>query len=224
MSNPFAPPTDTSAPDGRPPRRRGLVVPFVAAGLLVLGGIGAGVWAVGAALQGAFAADGPLFDVADPPSVDDGLDDPWRRGDLVQGVDGGTFQDPWPIEGPVATSQWTVEMSDPHLATDEILAADPGNTPPYETNEFWMVRVEATYTGPDRELTASTSLDVNFLSDEGTFYSMTCGVVPDELDATGLLTTGTTVTGNVCIALPAQTPGSWHLSNKTSGFVFLRAP
>jgi hypothetical protein len=227
VSNPYAAPPRSTATAAPGARARVIALVIVVA-LLVVGGIGAAVWALVTSSPGASVLDVAGLAAGDEEgdltAAHDEVGEPWRRGDLTQGVDGGTFQDPWPIDGPVATSLWTVELSDARPATDEILAADPGNTRPYGTNEYRMVHVEATYTGPDQEITPSTTVQVSYYADAGTGYTMTCGTVPDEFDATGLLTTGTVISGNVCVSLPAQTPGSWNVSQSTAGFVFLRAP
>lgn len=237
MSNPFAPPAEPTAEDGRPTRRRTTVRVIVTVVALCTVLLGFGTWALLTHRPGPStltAADpalaSPEENTEEDTSADassalhDGLTDPWRRGDLQIGVDGGNFLDPWPMDAPVTSETWTVTLTDPRPATDEILAADPSNQPPYGTNEYWTVHVEATYTGPGEELTPSTTPAVSFLGDDGTSYTMSCGVVPEEFSPIGRISTGETVSGTVCVSVPAGGDGSWNLYQPSSGYVTQRAP
>src|SRR5690606_41464973 len=54
--------------------------------------------------------------------------------------------------------------------------------------------------------------DVGFVGDDGVHVDGQCGAVPHALVGTGLIGTDDTVTGNVCVAVPAGAPGLWTLS------------
>ncbi len=125
----------------------------------------------------------------------------------------GTRQDPWLFDGyTVGGDEWEVLLEEPYEATAEILAHDDVNVPPPDGTEYWIVPVTAIYYGPSSQVSAWGAVDVGFVGDDGVHVDGQCGAVPHALVGTGLIGTDDTVTGNVCVAVPAGAPGLWTLS------------
>ena len=104
-----------------------------------------------------------------------------------------------------------------------MLAHDDVNAPPPDGVEYWIVPVTATYTGSSSQVTAWGAVDVGFVGDDGVHAESGCGAVPHALVSTGLIGSGDTVTGNVCLAVPAGAPGLWTLSLERYEPWYLRA-
>ncbi|MEK8228317.1 hypothetical protein NKG05_23030 [Oerskovia sp. M15] len=102
MSNPYAaPPAGTGRP-ARLERSSGSSSPWGSCwwvGSLVRWSGWSGRRATGDEASRTFA-DAPVDDAARADPIYGGLTDPWRRGDLQIGVDGGNYLDPWPMDAP----------------------------------------------------------------------------------------------------------------------------
>ena len=104
------------------------------------------------------------------------------------------------VKGEETTDHWeiTVLGTTPD-ATAIVLSKNPYNDPPEEGNQFYIVRVQAKYLGPDStEFWGSYRLRA--LGAGGVVYTTfehSCGVIPDELPDPELFAGGT-VEGNVC--------------------------
>ncbi len=148
-------------------------------------------------------------------------DEDWSEGDW-EGT--GTRDDPWLFDGyTIGGVEWEVLLEEPYEATAEVLAHDDVNTPPPDGTEYWIVPVTATYTGSSSEVTAWGAVDIGFVGDDGVPADGGCGAVPQALVGTGLIGAGDTVTGNVCLAVPAGAPGLWTMSLEREEPWYLRA-
>ena len=104
-------------------------------------------------------------------------------------------------------------------ATATVLAAGEFNEPPLDGQQYALARVSATYSGPDANAELF-DLDVGAIATDETEVDMfSCDAeVPDELDILAEVPRGATVSGNVCLVLPAgDTAGT--LLFATVGFV-----
>lgn len=205
-----AAPTGAGVP---PTPRRGpsRTVVALAVGLVCLAVGGGAGFAAGVATDAGVAVvawlDEPAYSDA---WTDDGWTDEWSDG----GWEGsGTRQDPWLFDGyTVSGDEWEVLLEEPYEATAEILAHDDVNVPPPDGTEYWIVPVTAIYYGPSSQVSAWGAVDVGFVGDDGVHVDGQCGAVPHALVGTGLIGSDDTVTGNVCVAVPAGAPGLWTLS------------
>lgn len=195
-----------------PATRRGLsrtaVGLIVGAACLAVGG------GVGFAAGVASDAGGRIADWYTEPVEDEWSED-WSDEDWSEGEweGSGTRADPWFFDGyTVAGEEWEVLLDPPYEATAEILAHSDVNVAPPEGTEYWIVPVTATYYGPSSQVSAWGAIDVGFVGDDGVHVDGQCGAVPDALVGTGLVGTDDTVSGNVCVAVPAGAPGLWTLS------------
>ncbi len=91
-------------------------------------------------------------------------------------------------------------------ATEAVMAENMFNDPPAPGNQFFMVRVAATYQGPDE---AGNVFELQFslvgeLQRSYQPFRETCGVVPENLTmAASEVFQGGTVEGNVCWSVPS---------------------
>jgi hypothetical protein len=89
-------------------------------------------------------------------------------------------------------------------ATDEVLAENPGNQLA-EGRTAVMTEVTATYVGPATG-NAWADLNYTYLGSDGDTFAFasddSCGTIPNDLFNYGELAPGTTVTGNICQAVP----------------------
>ena len=135
----------------------------------------------------------------------------------------GTRDNPFTFAETVGNDDWTIDLGKPHEAWADIRAENPFNEEPANGMEYWIVPVEATYTGSETG-TPWTDLTVEFVGDDNVTYSDSCGVLPDDLMDTDELYEGGSAKGNVCVAVPAGAQGTWTL---TAGWfadpVFFRA-
>jgi hypothetical protein len=113
----------------------------------------------------------------------------------------GTRENPYP-RGSTATlaDGWkvTVASTIPD-ATAAVLAENQFNDPPASGNQFFIVRVTATYTGQGSK-SFSGSFRLRAVGTSAVSYSTfanSCGVIPDEISSAEVFTGGT-VTGNEC--------------------------
>ena len=147
--------------------------------------------------------------------TDDWSDDDWSGEDWPEGEweGSGTPDDPWFFDGyTIGGEEWEVLLDPPYEATAEVLAHSDVNAAPPEGTEYWIVPVTATYFGPSSQVTASGAVDLGFVGDGGVVADGQCGAVPDALVGTGIIGTDDTVSGNVCLAVPAGAAGLWTLS------------
>lgn len=196
-----------------PAARRGLsrtaVGLIVGAACLAVGG-GAGFAAGVASDAGGQIAAWYTAPVEDEWSEEDSSEEDWSEGEWEGS---GTRADPWFFDGyTVAGDEWEVLLDPPYEATAEILAHSDVNAAPPAGTEYWIVPVTATYYGPSSQVSAWGALDIGFVGDDGVHADGQCGAVPDALVGTGLVGTDDTVSGNVCLAVPAGAPGLWTLS------------
>ncbi|PFG42420.1 hypothetical protein ATJ88_1081 [Isoptericola jiangsuensis] len=138
-------------------------------------------------------------------------------------AEAGTRANPYRFSDTVGNDDWTIDLGKPREAWDDVRAENQFNDAPADGMEYWIVPVEATYTGTE-SATPWVELTVEFVGDDSVTYSDRCGVIPDDLMDVGELYEGGTGTGNVCLAVPAGAEGSWTL---TAGWfsdpVFFRA-
>ncbi|GAA1412582.1 hypothetical protein [Oerskovia paurometabola] len=201
------------APGGRTGPSRVLVGVLAGVAGLVIGGVGA----TGVTL--AVVAGNELFAgaeaAADPwplgPAPDEESWDTYGDQD-VAGRDGGTVEDPWLLSDEVYTEEWSVLLDAPYEATAEVLAHDDVNVPPADGMEYWIVPVHATYFGPSLEASAPQSITLELVDGTGAVFDGRCGVVPDGLTGKGFMSTDESVSGNVCLPVPAGAPGLWRLT------------
>ncbi|MCR1981517.1 hypothetical protein NSA53_04590 [Cellulosimicrobium cellulans] len=224
-SHPQAPrPAPTPPAPGRTGLSRTAVGLLVGVVCLVVGG-GTGYAAGVATDAGARIAawvTAPTDDAYGDEWPGDGWsDEDWSEGDW-EGT--GTRDDPWLFDGyTIGGVEWEVLLEEPYEATAEVLAHDDVNTPPPDGTEYWIVPVTATYTGFSSQVTAWGAVDIGFIGDDGVSADGGCGAVPQALVGTGLIGAGDTVTGNVCLAVPAGAPGLWTLSLEREEPWYLRA-
>lgn len=217
---PGAAPVPVATPGGphAAPPRKGLsrtAVGLIAGSVcLVLGG---GLGFAGGVASDAGAGIAAWFTdpVASDEWYDDGSGDAWSDeewyGEEWEGS--GTPDDPWFFDGlSIGGDEWDVWLDQPYEATAEILAHDDVNVAPPAGTEYWIVPVTATYFGPSSQVTAWGAVDVGYVDDDGTQVTDQCGAVPDALVGAGFIGTDDTVSGNVCLAVPAGAQGLWTLS------------
>jgi hypothetical protein len=84
-------------------------------------------------------------------------------------------------------------------ATAQVLAENMFNDPPAAGDQFYMVRVRATYTGAGSQGFDGTYRlrSVGASAVEYTTFSNDCGVIPDQITPNQVFTGGT-IEGNVC--------------------------
>lgn len=179
---------------------------------LVIGGVGATAATLAVVAGNELFADAAAEPWSAGPAPDEESWDEYHEEDPLAGEDGGTFDDPWALEGEVYTDEWSVLLEIPHEATAEILAHNDVNVAPAEGMEYWIVPVDAMYVGPSSTVTAHGSIDLWFVDRDGTEYEEGCGDVPDSLVGTGLIGTDDSARGNVCLEVPAGADGLWVLA------------
>lgn len=124
----------------------------------------------------------------------------------------GTRDNPLPIGEVVTDSGWTVKLGTPREAGAEIAVEDRSKALPEPGMEFWIVPVQATYTGEDPVMPA-LDIWVDFVgSDNRTYDDDECGDIPDSLIDVGELHTGGVADANTCVAVPAGADGLWALT------------
>ncbi|PFG42406.1 hypothetical protein ATJ88_1067 [Isoptericola jiangsuensis] len=154
----------------------------------------------------AAGATDAVADTEPADQVDAAADD-----DGGAGAADGTREHPYRFSETVSNDDWTVDLGKPYEAWDEVHAENQFNEAPADGTEFWIVPVEATYTGADTG-TPWLELTVEFVGDDAVTYSDSCGVVPDDLIDVDELYEGGTGKGNVCVAVPAGAHGTWTLT------------
>ncbi|AEG43651.1 hypothetical protein [Isoptericola variabilis] len=124
----------------------------------------------------------------------------------------GTRANPYTVGETVSNDEWTVTLGQPYEAWEQIRAENEFNEPPADGMEYWIVPLEATYTGSE-SATAWVDLTVRFVGEDSVTYDdISCGVIPDDLSNVGELYEGGTAAGNVCLVVPAGAPGLWTLT------------
>jgi len=179
---------------------------------LVIGGVGATAATLAVVAGNELFADAAAEPWPAGPAPDEESWDEYHDEDPIAGEDGGTFDDPWALEGEVYTDEWSVLLEIPHEATAEILAHNDVNVSPADGMEYWIVPVDAMYLGPSSTVTAHGSIDLWFVDRDGNEYTEGCGDVPDSLVGTGLIGTDDSAQGNVCLEVPAGADGLWVLA------------
>ena len=123
----------------------------------------------------------------------------------------GTRDNPFSFADTVGNDDWTVDLGKPREAWTDIRAENQFNEAPADGMEYWIVPVEATYTGSETG-TPWVDLTVEFVGDDAVTYSDSCGVIPDDLSDVDELYEGGSAKGNVCLTVPAGAPGTWTLT------------
>ncbi|WP_166846057.1 DUF4190 domain-containing protein [Isoptericola sp. BMS4] len=163
------------------------------------------------------APDEKAADTAEPATTDEDVAaDP-------EPAEQGTRDNPFTFADTVGNDDWTVDLGKPTEAWDTVRAENEFNEAPPAGMEYWIVPVDATYTGAESG-TPWVDLTVQFVGDDNVTYSDSCGVIPDDLMDVGELYEGGSASGNVCVTVPAGAKGEWTL---TAGWiadpVFFRA-
>ncbi|MDV6012333.1 hypothetical protein [Haloechinothrix sp. LS1_15] len=177
-----------------------------AAALLVLAGCSPGP----ASGSGADVVDGDgesteAVDSAESGETGDGTGD----GDAGDGGEYGTRDNPLEVGTTIEVAGWELAVTEVTPdATDEILAENEFNEPPADGRQFVMFGVAATYVGEDSG-TAWTDFSWAVVGGDGNTFGAAslddyCGVIPEPLADTGETFPGGQVSGNVCIAVPAE--------------------
>ena len=117
------------------------------------------------------------------PPAGASLDSPVRVGEVVQ------------------VGEWRIRVAEvTPQANDAVAAENQFNDPPAEGRQYFMARIEGTYTGSE---SSNFWLDMNLkavgpsnVAYEG--MDASCGVIPDAIDDTGETFPGGSVSGNVC--------------------------
>lgn len=126
---------------------------------------------------------------------------PVRRATPAADGQVGSREDPIPLGTEADTGgEWFVSVVDviPD-ATDLVLTENQFNDPPASGNQFFIVRISATYEG-ERSSTFPATNALSLVGESSVAYTPfadSCGVVPDALSSTEVFTSGT-VEGNVC--------------------------
>lgn len=124
----------------------------------------------------------------------------------------GTRTNPYTVGETVSNDEWTVTLGQPYEAWERIRAENEFNEAPADGMEYWIVPLDATYTGSE-SATAWVDLTVQFVGEDSVTYDDSyCGVIPDDLSDVGELYEGGTAAGNVCLVVPAGAPGLWTLT------------
>lgn len=169
------------------------------------------------AVSGEDAQAEPDADAADQAATDEDGADP------EPAAEEGTRDNPFTFAESVGNDDWTIDLGKPHEAWADIRAENEFNESPADGMEYWIVPVEATYTGSETG-TPWLDITVEFVGDDNVTYSDSCGVIPDDLMDTDELYEGGSAKGNTCVAVPAGAHGAWTL---TTGWfadpVFFRA-
>lgn len=126
------------------------------------------------------------------------------------GGSAGTREDPYAVGDSIELGDWTIVINSVTLdATDEVMAENQFNDPPAEGRQFVMVNMDATYDGEETG-TAWLDLSQRVLGSGGNTFGSGgamedyCGSIPNDLNDGGEQFPGATVTGNVCISVPAD--------------------
>jgi hypothetical protein len=121
----------------------------------------------------------------------------------------GTRTNPHPVGSAVRVeNNWTVKVvSTTPDATAAVLAENMFNDPPTAGNQFYIVRLQATYHGTDARMFLDSYLRV--VGTAGRAYSTfgttsSCGVAPDEFYDQGEIFAGASVVGNACFQVPSS--------------------
>ena len=106
---------------------------------------------------------------------------------------------------------WQVGFNGARVATEEVLAYNMMNYDPDPGNEYVLLNWSAKYNGEGSE-SFSGSFNVSAVGGQGNTYdgdfmgmsSCGFGVIPDSMIGKGDVYAGGTVTGNVCVQMPAS--------------------
>jgi hypothetical protein len=115
----------------------------------------------------------------------------------------GTSDDPIPLGTTAALPNGYDVVVNSFLpaADDAVASANEFNEPAPTGNQYVLVNLSVTYTGPDDKATPAFELSHRAVSDSGTSYDGTdcSAVVPEPAPLYDDLFAGSTVTGNVCL-------------------------
>lgn len=128
----------------------------------------------------------------------------------------GSRENPYPIGQTVGNQDWQVTLGQPHEAWTEIRANNEFNDPPKAGMEFWIVPVNAVYTG-DATGNVQFGVAVKFVGSDNRTYGDSCGVIPNPLSDIGDLYKNGVAKGNTCVAVPAGADGLWTVSTGFGG-------
>ncbi|MCZ7533807.1 MAG: DUF4352 domain-containing protein [Acidimicrobiia bacterium] len=119
----------------------------------------------------------------------------------------GTMQEPIPVGEVVQVGDWRIRVSGVTAdGTEMVLARNQFNDPPSEGRQFFVVHLEATYTGSE---SADFWIDVSLkvVGPSNVAYESfgdSCGVIPDAIDDSGEVFPGGSIAGNVCWSVTEQ--------------------
>ena len=137
---------------------------------------------------------------AEPDDAD--ADDPEAADD---GQIGSDRDQPVPAGERATIAGWDIAITDVTPdATDAVLEANQFNDPPADGRQFFMVTLEAEFTGEGvDDDSGDLWIDVRqqVVDDNQVTYSASddrCGVIPDDIDDAGETFVGGTLEGNVC--------------------------
>lgn len=110
---------------------------------------------------------------------------------------GSTREDPIPLGDIAATGDWRVRVAgtNPNGAAD-VLAENEFNEPPAPGSQFYIARIEATFTG-HRSASFDAGYRLHAVGASAVGYQSGCGVIPDHFPNTEAFAGGT-LAGNVC--------------------------
>jgi hypothetical protein len=109
-------------------------------------------------------------------------------------------EDPVPFGETAIVGDWEIRVLEVYPnSTDLILSENQFNDPPAEDHQFFIARIQVTYTGADYDrFDGSYSLRaVGHYAVAYRTFSDSCGVIPEELENPEVFTGGT-IEGNVC--------------------------
>jgi len=117
-----------------------------------------------------------------------------------------SLANPAPVGQAVVVGDWTIRVvSVTPDAAEQIAAENQFNEPPAPGNQFFMVSLEATYSGGESSTfwvdMSLKAIGASSVAYEG--FDASCGVLPNDLDNAGETFPGGTITGNLCWSINA---------------------
>lgn len=138
-------------------------------------------------------------------------------------IEEGTRENPYPLGSGISDDEWTVVVNSVNLsAGDAVAAANEFNDPAPEGKTYVLVNATVTYTGTSAE-GDMPSPTIEYVSVDGnTFASydddVMMEVAPESLDTLTTLYEGASETGNILLAVPAESAGEGVLAVTPSIF------
>ncbi|MCK5890498.1 MAG: hypothetical protein KAG51_02255 [Aeromicrobium sp.] len=127
---------------------------------------------------------------------------------------GASRDNPLPIGSTIESEEWTLTLNGVNLdANGQVAAENPFNEPAPAGTTYILVNYTLTYTGDDPagatpwSTVEYVTVDGNTINSYDSFV-----VVPDEIDTLSTLYSGASVSGNVGLAVPADTAAQGTLA------------